>query len=68
MQAPFRFLSNAEFLALGVQGKAQYLVRAHQELEKQKEILTSYRENLAVQIAAMVELGGMPNYSSGSRT
>ena len=35
----FRFLSDAEFRALGTKEKALYLVRAQQELEERQRIL-----------------------------
>jgi hypothetical protein len=43
--APFRFLSDEEFLALAITDRAIYLSRASQELEMRQKLL---REHLAI--------------------
>lgn len=58
IQAPFRFLSDEEYSALDVRGKAIYLIRAQRQLKVQYDVLTRYRESFAKQVAAIVELGG----------
>ena len=64
----FRFLSNEAFGALDVKGKAGYVVRAMQELEKQQTVLRDYHEALAAQVAAIVALRDLNQCVPGSRS
>jgi len=46
-EKPFRFLTDAEFRALGTKAKAMYLVRAQQELEERQRKLREQVKDLA---------------------
>jgi len=62
----FRFLSDDDFSALDVKAKAIYIISAEQELQRQRDLLRRYRDDLAVQVAAMVELRGSDQPPAGS--